>query len=183
MADRRISTGTLTDIADAIRSKTGKSALITPQEMASEIESISTGGGGIAEIESTEGEFTVTETNKTSIAISHGLPRTPFLVSVYPKDLTASVSTNKHVVGGTSLFAYKSAIVEKNALYSIATPSNSSIGKVGWYTETNSVQDAIAEYTGANYVNDANATQFLFRSSANYPIMATTYVWKAYAFK
>lgn len=48
MADRRISTGTLTDIANAIRSKTGKSALITPQEMASEIESIETGGSGNA---------------------------------------------------------------------------------------------------------------------------------------
>ena len=45
MADRRISTDTLTDIADAIRAKTGNSALITPQDMASEIESIETGGG------------------------------------------------------------------------------------------------------------------------------------------
>lgn len=46
MADRRISTGTLTDIADAIRSKTGNSALIAPKDMAEEINSIQTGGGG-----------------------------------------------------------------------------------------------------------------------------------------
>lgn len=37
---------TLTDIADAIRSKTGKTASMTPIEMPDEIESISGGGEG-----------------------------------------------------------------------------------------------------------------------------------------
>ena len=36
MADRLIQTGTLTDIADAIRAKTGKTATMTPLEMPSE---------------------------------------------------------------------------------------------------------------------------------------------------
>ena len=43
MADRLIQTGTLTDIADAIRAKTGKTATMTPLEMPSEIESIESG--------------------------------------------------------------------------------------------------------------------------------------------
>lgn len=45
MAVRKINESTLTGIADAIRAKTGGSALINPEDMASEIESISTGGG------------------------------------------------------------------------------------------------------------------------------------------
>ena len=48
MADRRISTGTLTDIADAIRAKTGGSAGMTPTEMAAAIGTISGGGSGYA---------------------------------------------------------------------------------------------------------------------------------------
>lgn len=45
MADRLIQTGTLTDIADAIRAKTGGSSLIAPEDMPTEIASISGGGG------------------------------------------------------------------------------------------------------------------------------------------
>lgn len=44
MADYIIQDSTLTDIADAIRAKTGKSAAMTPAEMVTEIESISDGG-------------------------------------------------------------------------------------------------------------------------------------------
>lgn len=181
MSVRKINESTLTAIGNAIRGKTGGSALINPEDMADEIESIET--GGVSDIESAEGEFTVTETNKTSIAIPHGLSKTPFLVSVYPKDLTASVGTNRHVVGGITLFAYKSAIQDKNALFAIYSPIFYGSGKVGWYTETNSVQNALAEGSGANYVKDVDSTKFWFASSASYPIMATTYVWKAYAFK
>lgn len=46
MAVRKINESTLAAIGNAIRSKTGGSALINPEDMASEIESI-TGGGGI----------------------------------------------------------------------------------------------------------------------------------------
>lgn len=46
MAVRKINESTLTAIANAIRAKTGGSALINPEDMADEIESIQTGGGG-----------------------------------------------------------------------------------------------------------------------------------------
>lgn len=46
MADRIIQTETLTAIGNAIRAKTGGSALITPEDMPTEIASISGGGGG-----------------------------------------------------------------------------------------------------------------------------------------
>lgn len=46
MSEYRIQDTTLTGIADAIRSKTGSAATIMVSEMADEIESIPTGGGG-----------------------------------------------------------------------------------------------------------------------------------------
>lgn len=46
MSEYRIQDTTLTGIADAIRSKTGSAATILVSEMANEIESIPTGGGG-----------------------------------------------------------------------------------------------------------------------------------------
>jgi len=46
MSEYKIQDATLTGIADAIRSKTGSSAPIVVSEMADEIESIPTGGGG-----------------------------------------------------------------------------------------------------------------------------------------
>ena len=46
MADYLIHDSTLEDIADAIRSKTGGSSLIAPEDMPTEIASISGGGGG-----------------------------------------------------------------------------------------------------------------------------------------
>ena len=53
-----IDSETLTDIADAIRAKTGDSASMTPLEMPDEIASISGGGGGYFELLE---EITVTE--------------------------------------------------------------------------------------------------------------------------
>lgn len=47
MSEYRIQSETLTDIADAIRGKTGESSLIAPEDMASEIEGIS--GAGVEE--------------------------------------------------------------------------------------------------------------------------------------
>lgn len=45
MAVRKINESTLTAIGNAIRAKTGGSALINPEDMADEIDSIQTGGG------------------------------------------------------------------------------------------------------------------------------------------
>ena len=50
MAKVFIEESTLTNIGDAIRNKTGKSELLSPASMATEIEAIQTGGGEIGEI-------------------------------------------------------------------------------------------------------------------------------------
>lgn len=59
MAVRKINESTLTAIGNAIRSKTGGSTLIYPEDMASEIEGIQTGGG--EKVLTKLGEHTVTE--------------------------------------------------------------------------------------------------------------------------
>lgn len=60
MGIRKINESTLTAIGNAIRSKTGGSALINPEDMASEIESIPSGGSS-ERVFTKLGEYTVTE--------------------------------------------------------------------------------------------------------------------------
>lgn len=60
MSDYLIQSETLADIADAIRAKTGGSALINPEDMASKIESIPSGGSS-ERVFTKLGEYTVTE--------------------------------------------------------------------------------------------------------------------------
>lgn len=59
MSVRKINESTLTDIADAIRAKTGGIALINPEDMANEIDGIPTGGGGGGEFVKKTGTFTL----------------------------------------------------------------------------------------------------------------------------
>lgn len=90
MADRRISTDTLTDIADAIRSKTGNSALITPQEMAEEIAGISGGLGGVVYFN----EFTpTTDYNNSNKATFQLVPNIECVVIVVAAENTPVSST------------------------------------------------------------------------------------------
>lgn len=66
MADRGwIDKSILTDIADAIRTKTGSTATMTPSEMAALINSIETGGGSGGDDESLKGIIERTATNPT----------------------------------------------------------------------------------------------------------------------
>lgn len=60
MAVRKINESTLTAIGNAIRAKTGGSALITPEDMASEIGSIPSGGSS-ERVFTKLAEYTVTE--------------------------------------------------------------------------------------------------------------------------
>lgn len=60
MAVRKINESTLTAIGNAIRSKTGGSALINPEDMATEIESIPSGGSS-ERVFTKLAEYTVTE--------------------------------------------------------------------------------------------------------------------------
>lgn len=65
MADYMIKGETLTNIANAIRAKSGSSATMTPEQMSTEIENISTGGGDIDAL--IDGSLTEITSNVTSI--------------------------------------------------------------------------------------------------------------------
>ena len=65
MADYMIKGETLTNIANAIRAKSGSSATITPIQMSTEIENISVGGGDIDAL--IDGSLTEITSNVTSV--------------------------------------------------------------------------------------------------------------------
>lgn len=77
MAKGLITDATLTGIADAIREKTGTSAAMRPDEMATLIQSIS-GGGKVA-----WGSFTPRLSTTTSVDITHNLGVVPNLIAVF----------------------------------------------------------------------------------------------------
>lgn len=73
MSDYLIQSATLEDIADAIRAKTGGSALINPEDMASEIESIQASGGYnlLDELEVLSGYYGTDGSLKSSVNSNH----------------------------------------------------------------------------------------------------------------
>ena len=97
MSDYLIDGSTLEDIADAIRSKTGGSSLIDPEDMPTEIASISGGGGGslpsvISKIDG--GSFTPSsDTAGTSYWISHNLGVLPKTIVIWTEDSELLTST------------------------------------------------------------------------------------------
>ena len=108
MADRLIQTGTLTDIADAIRAKTGKSATMTPLEMPSEIASISGGG---AQFVVTETEFTnTTESRVVTHNANLEFDVDSFLMIVEPTEETLALIND---VNNSTLYLAKLIVMSK----------------------------------------------------------------------
>lgn len=90
MSEYRIQSETLEAIGDAIRSKTGGSALIAPEDMATEIASISGGGSlpsGVTKI--VTGTFTLAE-DTDEYTITHNLGAKPNLILVKLKTFVKS---------------------------------------------------------------------------------------------
>ena len=86
MSDYLIHDSTLEDIADAIRSKTGGSSLIAPEDMPTEIAGIIVGvlPTGITNMGS--GSFTFASRTASTEKIYHGLDFTPKVVIVWCTD-------------------------------------------------------------------------------------------------
>lgn len=165
MSEYLIQSETLEDIADAIRSKTGGSALIAPEDMADEIESIQTGG-----MTTHTGEVTVVGSGITSVTIQHGFSTVPLACAIYPK-YPINIAGN-HVVGGITI-----------TLFSLVSNLSfaSTILKTGWWTDSNNRQGKQELISGSagNYVKNITSSSFDLTASASYPIYETTYIWKA----
>lgn len=82
MAVRKINESTLTAIGNAIRSKTGGSTLINPEDMATEIDSISSGGQSGAKVISS-GTINGSGTYYITVYVGKKMPRTDFIFNVW----------------------------------------------------------------------------------------------------
>ena len=118
-----IDSETLTDIADAIRAKTGDSASMTPLEMPDEIASIS-GGGGAGYYNIASGDIYAlfdqyaTENGMTKIDVT------------IPTDATSN-TTIQHNLGyvPTEALLYPKNAVDSGSAYQVGCVTNSQFGK------------------------------------------------------
>lgn len=167
MAVRKINESTLTAIGNAIRSKTGGSALINPEDMASEIESIQTGG---AKIE--RGSF-ILQSAQSSHSWAHSLGAQPTIAFVYPSSLSG---ISKGQLGG--FVCYGSSFFVGTPLQQIAENSVVPPQKTGFYY-LNSVLSESAGRNSTWYLR-ATDTSILFGGDVSQPIPANvTFNWVA----
>ena len=162
MADYLIHDSTLEDIADAIRSKTGSSALINPEDMPTEIASIETGGGGggslpsiISKIDG--GSFTPSSDTVTgNYIISHNLGEAPKGVAIWATNMD-------RVVYSVRVADYYLAVLDNYVLEQV----NTNAGR--------------REVSGAVASGDMGANSIKMTVSQNYYKANTTYNWLAWA--
>lgn len=115
----KIDSETLTDIADAIRAKTGDSASMTPLEMPDEIASISGGGGA------TWTEFTATSTAGNTLAArdllfpNYSTSTSVVFAAILKNKPVANFPNNQFV----SLALFKNPIFSEASFYAIGQAS------------------------------------------------------------
>jgi len=116
MAEYLIQDSTLTDIADAIRAKTGGSSAMTPAEMVTEIAAIPSGGGGVLQADNWQVYVgTVTQVSQGAyVNINIGVTGTlihfvSFIIGdvselpEFPEGVTSQIIGHTYRNGGTAL--------------------------------------------------------------------------------
>lgn len=175
MGTKIIQDGTLTDIADAIRAKTGKSATMTPLEMPTEIASIETGGGGslpsiISKIDG--GSFTPSsDTQGTAYAISHNLGVVPKCFVIWTEDALSGTEAIRYM---SNAYMTVTDITRSNDTHYDAT------GAV--YILYNGNTTSINASLSSSAVDDYMTTSVIkWNNSAVYYKSGLTYKWIAWA--
>ena len=168
MSDYLIHDSTLEDIADAIRSKTGGSSLINPEDMPTEIASISGGGSLPSSISKIDGgTFTfASNTSTTNAPISHNLGEAPKCFVIWADDLDLSTAGNNAVIRG-AFIRDASQSTTGSYLYQM----NVYNGNMNPYTRN----------IGNNYSDYANESTISFNVGNNYYVATNTYNWLAWA--
>ena len=134
MAEYLIQDTTLTSIADAIRSKTGTSALIAPQNMASEIGNIPSGSSIPSNVRIAQ--YTAEQTTNSAIFVSLGDPFTKLNMAMF------CVDSEEWETAPTGLTGYKVCG------WKIETSYRATNGAQGFSTNGN--KDF---WTSASYIN------------------------------
>ena len=164
MADYLIHDSTLEDIADAIRSKTGGSSLIAPEDMPTEIASISGGGSLPSSISKISGgSFTLSsDTTASKYSITHDMGVTPIGFVIWCNTLDVTTAINGVIVrfnfleslyNNNYLTAQQYQVTTRNSatnLYS-ASISESSVGGFVSSTFINAKISNIAYLAGHEY--------------------------------
>lgn len=176
MADYLIHDSTLEDIADAIRAKTGGSALINPEDMADEIDGIQTGGGGaslpsiISKIDG--GSFTPSsDTTADLCSISHNLGVIPKGWIVWTEDeISGTVATRYiYTVGMVAI-----NVVDKNSNAYTYT------GFYGMFSN-GTANGQLPAFKTSQIANHMTTTTLKYNNSLLYYKSGVTYNWLAWA--
>lgn len=166
MAVRKINESTLTAIGNAIRSKTGGSALINPEDMASEIESIETGGGMSLGLEITD---TDANGNITKATWHGDVPNYAMNHFLRDSSIFATVSVDNCEFVGKSGLAFSSAIVDGSSLKSIKYVDDYafSASLINGNSGANTMLD-LSEFTGYKSASRNSIPADLFRGANAY---------------
>lgn len=181
MAVRKINESTLTAIGNAIRSKTGGSALINPEDMASEIDSIETGGGG-GGLLIAEGTFEVTSADITDgKTVTHNLGVVPFYVELEP--VTVPSFSGQCILSACAFYLKAGTSVPYT--FGGRTSSFAGINGIGFWGRDNvlTAENFTNSNNNGNYISAFTSTTFRWRGGSSYPILPHTYKWRAFAFK
>lgn len=174
MSDYLIHDSTLEDIADAIRSKTGGSSLIAPEDMPTEIASISGGGGSLPSIISKidGGSFTPSsDTQGTAYSISHNLGVVPKGFVIWSEDALSGTEATRYMAN-----AYMTVVdvTRSNDTHYDAT------GAV--YILYNGSATSVNAALASSAVDDYMTTSVIkWNNSAIYYKSGLTYKWLAWA--
>lgn len=158
--------GTLfSDIATAIRNKTGDTATMKPAEFPAKIDSIVTGAVKTWKVE--EGEFTSTATART---IQHNLGVTPDMVIV-------AISDPPSAGGGAIIFAFglPNAVISATG----GNITNTIVGASASLTYNKGIDDSNNMMESYGMIRDATTTEFTV-GGGNCPLEnGKQYVWYA----
>lgn len=153
-------TDKLTNIANAIRTKTGKSAKLTLDQMVTEIASISGGGGGLPTgISKFDfGTFTVNSAfTTTRQTYNHNLGVTPDLMIVWTPSNIATTYSMLAAIRGTQ-FGWRSSSYNNHMAY-----HGNSTTSVTW-TNSSSTTYGISNMTTTTFQLASSSTSYYWRA-------------------
>lgn len=170
MSEYRIHSETLEGIADAIREKTGDSALIAPEDMATEIASIS-GGGGIL---SDSGQVVFASVDSSTHLIVSGLSFTPNAFLCFAQTATGKTSGGMKLAGFRCLFQKIYASDPPTPLKNDFVTSDLPSSLFDF--------DAVSTSTNAQFCKILNDGFELLPANSRPFEAGVTYYWKAWRF-